>query len=81
MTRKLAVPAAVLVATLLVPAGTSAATFTCPDGMIPIPVIAFPDGAKKDRNGNFIVCVKYADDGVKGGPDDKPSDVTDDIVL
>jgi hypothetical protein len=81
MTPRLAVPAAVLLATLLLPAGTSAATYICPDGMGPVPVSAVPDGAKKDRNGNGFVCAKYADDGVKGGPDDKPSDVTDDIVL
>jgi hypothetical protein len=81
MTPRLAVPAAVLVATLLLPAGTSAATSTCPSSMEPIFVILVPEYAKKDRNGNFIVCVKQADGGVKGGPDDKSPDVTDDIVL
>jgi hypothetical protein len=80
MKRRLSVPAVLLIA-LFLPAGVSAATYACPDGMAPIPVILLPDGAKKDRNGNFIVCVKYADGGVKGGPDDRPSDVADDIVL
>ncbi len=81
MKRRLAVPAAVLITTLLLPVGVSGATYTCPDGMGPVPVFLVPEGTKKDRNGNGIVCVKFADGGVKGGPDDKPSDVSDDIIL
>jgi hypothetical protein len=79
--RKLAVPAAVLVATMLMPAGASAATSTCPPSMAPTFVILVPDQAKKDRNGNLIVCVKVVDGDAKGGPDDKSPDVTDDIIL
>jgi hypothetical protein len=81
MTRKVAVPAAVLVATLLMPFGASAATSICPDHMGPTFVIVNPDYAKKDRNNNLIVCVKDTDGGVKGGPDDKAPSITDDIVL
>ena len=81
MTPKLAVPAGVLVAACMLPAGTSAATSTCPDGMTPTLVIVNPEYAKRDRNGNFIVCVKDANAGAKGGPDDKSRNVADDIIV
>lgn len=80
MTRKLAVPAGVLLAPLLLPAGTSAATSVCPDGMQQTLVVT-KEYAKRDRNGNFLVCVKDANAGAKCGPDDKSPNVTDDIVL
>lgn len=60
------------------PAGADP-TSTCPDGFAPIPVILDPDGAKKDRNGNGIVCRKIEDRGkTVGGPDDR---LTDDILI
>jgi hypothetical protein len=80
MTR-LAVAAAVLVATLALPVGASAAASICPDGMQPTFVVFDPDYAKRDKNSNGIVCVKNADGGGKGGPDDKAPTVTDDVVL
>jgi hypothetical protein len=63
------------------PVAVSAATSVCPDGMAPMFVIIDPDLAKKDRNGNLIMCAKFMDDGAKAGPDDKPAYVVDDIVL
>jgi hypothetical protein len=81
MVRLFLVATALLTATALVPLQVSAVTYLCPDGMMPVPVLLDPDSAKKDRNGNGWVCVKYVDSGVKGGPDDKPTEVVDDIVL
>jgi hypothetical protein len=81
MRPRLAVPAALLLATRLLPAGSSAATYICPDGMMQVPAALVREGERKDRNDNGLVCAKVVDDGVKGGPDDNPSDVTDDLVL
>jgi hypothetical protein len=63
---------------LSVPSVSADATSTCPDGMAPFTTILLPDGAKKDRNNNFIVCGKVGTDGkFHGGPDD----MQDDIIL
>jgi hypothetical protein len=46
---------------------------SCPDSQVPTLVLAtsVPNGAKKDRNGNGWVCVKFDQNGkVAGGPDD-----------
>ena len=67
--------------TLLSPASSAGSepTSTCPDGFVPVPVILVPDGGKKDRNSNLIVCRKVEDDGkLVGGPDDR---LTDDILV
>jgi len=54
-------------------------TSTCPDGHIPVPAALVENGARRDKNGNGIVCGKVAADGkFHGGPDD---DVIDDILL
>ena len=45
---------------------------------MPVPVIIDSELAKKDRNGNLIVCVKYKDGDTNGGPDDRI--VSDDIL-
>jgi hypothetical protein len=71
----------VLALSTLTFAGPAAAdpTSTCPDGHIPVPAALVDNGAKRDKNGNGIVCGKAAADGTfHGGPDD---DVTDDILL
>jgi hypothetical protein len=79
MRARVTLAATLLAATLIAPASpVAAAQYTCPDGMMPVPVIFDPDLAKKDRNGNFIVCVKYQDGDTKGGPDDRI--VSDDIL-
>jgi hypothetical protein len=77
---RLTLAASLLVATLIIPASPVVASqYNCPDGMVPTFVIIDPDLAKKDRNGNLIVCVKNQDGDTKGGPDDRI--VTDDIVV
>jgi hypothetical protein len=42
----------------------------CPDGFVPIPAATVPNGAKKDKNANGVVCVKFSDGKIVGGPDD-----------
>jgi hypothetical protein len=77
---RLTLAATLLVGTLIIPTSPVAASQSmCPDGMVPMFVIFDPDLAKKDRNGNGIVCVKSADSGTKGGPDDRI--VSDDIIV
>lgn len=79
MRARLSLAATFLVATLITPASpVAAAQYTCPDGMMPVFVIIDPELAKKDLNGNLIVCVKYQDGDAKGGPDDRI--VSDDIL-
>jgi hypothetical protein len=65
-----------MLATARVSAETS---FGRPDHFLPVPVsVVSPDDAKKDRNGNGIVCGKVGPDGrFHSGPDDT---VQDDIV-
>ena len=78
MLRKLIVTIAVAAAGagLSVPSVSADTTSTCPDGMAPFPVVLLPDGAKKDRNQNFIVCGKVGSDGkFHGGPDDMQDDI------
>jgi hypothetical protein len=49
---------------------------TCPDNFIwPVPASLVPQGAKKDKNGNGIVCAKYQDGQFVGGPDDFVDDI------
>jgi hypothetical protein len=42
----------------------------CPDGFVQAPAAAVPSGAQKDKNGNGLVCVKWKDSKIVGGPDD-----------
>ncbi len=71
--------ACVLVATLVAPGNVSAATYLCPDGFVPVPVISVPpEEQKKDRNRDFVVCAKVADSKVVVGPDAK---VVDNVLL
>jgi hypothetical protein len=51
----------------------------CPDGMVPMDASLVPRGDQKDKNNNGLVCIKYEDSNVHGGPDD--NNVVDDIVL
>ena len=54
------------------PAVSADPTSACPDHFVPVPVVFLPDGAKKDRNGDFIVCGKAGQDGsFHAGPDDQ----------
>ena len=79
MYRRLALAGTLVLATVLAPANVSAATFACPDHLMPVPIQAVPpDQQKKDRNNNGFVCVKVVDGHVVVGPDDK---VTDDFEL
>lgn len=75
MLRRLVLAAILNAGALMAPATVSAATYGCPDDFIPVPVQAVPpDQQKKDRNNNLFVCVKFADDHVVVGPDDKVED-------
>jgi hypothetical protein len=40
-----------------------------------VPASLVPQGAKKDKNGNGIVCAKYQDGQFVGGPDDFVDDI------
>ena len=42
----------------------------CPDSFVLIPAASVPNGAKKDQNGNGLVCAKFSDGRIVGGPDD-----------
>jgi len=42
----------------------------CPDGFVPVSAALVPNGAKKDHNANGVVCVKFSDGKIVGGPDD-----------
>jgi hypothetical protein len=42
----------------------------CPDGFVPVFAAVVPNGDKKDKNQNGLVCVKYSDSKIIGGPDD-----------
>jgi len=42
----------------------------CPDGFVPVPAASVPNGAKKDKNANGFICVKFSDGKIVGGPDD-----------
>jgi hypothetical protein len=42
----------------------------CPDGFVLIPAASVQNGAKKDKNGNGLVCAKFTDGTIVGGPDD-----------
>jgi hypothetical protein len=63
---------AVVLATLALDAPPVAADQVgiCPDGFVPIPDASVPNGAKKDKNANGVVCVKFSDGKIVGGPDD-----------
>jgi hypothetical protein len=50
---------------------------TCPDDFIwPVPASQVPQGDKKDKNRNGIICAKYQDGQFVGGPDDFVDDIT-----
>jgi hypothetical protein len=72
--------AAVAASALVSFAPPSPATLTpCPDGLTLVPSSLVPQGQKKDKNNNGLVCAKLGADGeFHGGPDDN---VVDDIVL
>ena len=75
--RKLIIAVAVAAtgAALSTPTGLAQTRGVCPDHMMPFLVIQVPDGEKKDRNGNGIVCGKVGSDGkFHGGPDDALDD-------
>ena len=79
MKRRLVVAAALLAGTLAMPAAVSADYLsTCPDQMFLIPAELVPEGDKKDHNNNGIICGKFEDSGIKGGPDE---DFRDDIPV
>jgi hypothetical protein len=42
----------------------------CPDSFVLIPAASVQNGAKKDKNGNGLVCAKFSDGRLVGGPDD-----------
>ena len=72
----------VIAALALAMGGASASadpTGICPDDHMPVPTAAAGDYAKKDRNGDGVVCLKYKNGTFVGGPDDRPplSDVVD----
>ena len=47
-----------------------------PDGMTMTPVGAVPNGDKKDKNHNGLICAKFANNGTfNGGPDDSADDI------
>ena len=43
---------------------------SCPDSFVLIPAASVPSGAKKDHNANGLVCAKFSDGKIVGGPDD-----------
>ena len=51
----------------------------CPDGMILLPASTLTSGDAKDKNHNGLVCGKFMDGRVTGGPDDRTA--VDDIVV
>jgi hypothetical protein len=64
---------AVVLATLALDAPPVAADQVgiCPDGFfVLISAASVPNGAKKDQNGNGLVCAKFSDGRIVGGPDD-----------
>jgi hypothetical protein len=54
----------------------------CPDAMNMVPASQVPNGDKKDKNHNRLVCAKFqtADVGFNGGPDDNVDNVVDDFI-
>jgi hypothetical protein len=79
--RRIVVCLVVAALSVAMPAGVAAdPTSICPDHMYLVPASTVQSGSAKDKNGNGLVCAKYADGGLKGGPDDR-SAVSDDIVL
>jgi hypothetical protein len=75
---------AITAAMLLGAAPSSAdnsANVYCPDpsaGWILVPTILYPDGAKKDNNGDLLVCAKFTEPATK---DNNNPQFTDDIIL
>jgi hypothetical protein len=59
----------------------NSANVSCPDpsaGWILVPIVLYPDGAKKDNNGDALVCAKFTESATK---DNNNPQFTDDIIL
>ena len=75
--RRVALAAAMLAATFTMPGAVSADYLpTCPDQMVVIPAALVPEGDKKDHNRNGLICGKFEDGRVIGGPDEMLDDLT-----
>ncbi len=51
---------------------------TCPDQFLLVPAQLVEQGEKKDQNNNGLVCGKFEDDKLVGGPDEN---LIDDILI
>ncbi len=69
--------AAATLLSLAPPAGAEPPS-PCPDQFVLVPAQLVEQGEKKDHNNNGLVCGKFQDGKIVGGPDEN---LTDDILI
>jgi hypothetical protein len=84
---RIAIPAALVAGALALPASGSAdPPSPCPQSFLLVPSAVVNNGAKKDHNGDGLICAKPNGTTFTGGPDDNlpvtldDSDVVDNVT-